>query len=226
MSTDNNNALFAAAAFVCAGALLTQYRVWFFNKKTSTSPTKNDLGGMKRSPSSSTSEKESEYVPPLPYAVVELLCASRLCFLATAEVNNPHLSLMNFTYSRQGDQIILATRRETKKYEQILSSANVAILIHDFPHLALSEAEQEHGRSLSITLNGTVHVCPPGSKEEADNRSIHLAQNPDYRQFIVGDDIAVLIVKIEKARMCDVQDRVTHWDAAAATKAAAGNSKK
>ena len=29
-----------------------------------------------------------------------------------------------------------------------------------------------------------------------------------------GGNIAVLIVRIEKARICDIQDRVTHWDAA------------
>ena len=53
-----------------------------------------------------------------------------------------------------------------------------------------------HFRSLSLT-----------------NRTMHLENNPNYAQFIVGNDIAVLIIRIDKARMCDVQDRVSYWNA-------------
>jgi hypothetical protein len=45
------------------------------------------------------------------------------------------------------------------------------------------------------------------------NRNMHLENNPNYGQFIVGQDIAVLIIRIDKARMCDVQDRVSYWNA-------------
>jgi hypothetical protein len=34
-----------------------------------------------------------------------------------------------------------------------------------------------------------------------------MENNPDYKQFIIGEDIAVLIIRIDRARMCDVQDR-------------------
>ena len=44
-------------------------------------------------------------------------------------------------------------------------------------------------------------------------RNMHLENNPNYGQFIVGRDIAVLIIRIDKARMCDVQDRVSYWNA-------------
>jgi len=36
--------------------------------------------------------------PPLPSPVVNLLKASQLCYLSTSVGNDPHLSLMNFTY--------------------------------------------------------------------------------------------------------------------------------
>jgi hypothetical protein len=40
-----------------------------------------------------------------------------------------------------------------------------------------------------------------------------MENNPEYRQFIVGEDIAVLLIHIDRARMCDVQDRVCYWNA-------------
>lgn len=44
-------------------------------------------------------------------------------------------------------------------------------------------------------------------------RAIHLKNNPDYSQFIAGDDIAVIKIAVEKARMCDINDRVSYWTA-------------
>lgn len=44
-------------------------------------------------------------------------------------------------------------------------------------------------------------------------RRLHLENNPDYKQFIVGADIALLVIHIDKARMCDIQDRVSYWNA-------------
>jgi hypothetical protein len=40
-----------------------------------------------------------------------------------------------------------------------------------------------------------------------------LAGNPDYTQFICGEGIAVIVVRIDRARMCDVQDKVSYWNA-------------
>jgi hypothetical protein len=37
-----------------------------------------------------------------------------------------------------------------------------------------------------------------------------MENNPDYKQFIIGKDIAVLTIRIDRARMCDVQDRYLH----------------
>jgi hypothetical protein len=53
-----------------------------------------------------------------------------------------------------------------------------------------------------------------GNKAE-HYRSAHLKHNPDYPQFIVGDDIAILCIHVTSARICNVYDQVTKWDAAA-----------
>ena len=48
--------------------------------------------------------------PPLPEAVTRLLKASQLCFLSTSYGNDPHLSLMNFTYFQPDEVVIMTTR--------------------------------------------------------------------------------------------------------------------
>ena len=80
---------------------------------------------------------------------------SKLCFLATVSGNEPHLSLMNFTYYQQDEVLIFTTRRDTKKFKQIQDCSNVAVLAHDFPHLQDSSKDVIFSRKWSITLNGT-----------------------------------------------------------------------
>ena len=61
----------------------------------------------------------------------------------------------------------------------------------------------------SITLNGRVRVEEGELAERY--RQIHLGRNAAYSQFIVGDDIAIITVRLNRARVCDVNDRVQHF---------------
>ena len=113
--------------------------------------------GIQTSNKYSTMSKDNEYFPPLPSEVVDLLNISKLCFLATVSGSEPHLSLMNFTYYQPDEVLIFTTRRDTKKFQQIQDCANVAVLAHDFPHLAqdVTPTNSSYSRKWSITLNGT-----------------------------------------------------------------------
>ena len=152
---------------------------------------------------------EIDVTPPLPNEAVNILQISKLCHLATCTDNEPHLALMNFTYYQSDEVIILCTRRNTKKYFQLLNCKKVAILVHDFPHI---ETENQYNQTFSITLNGVVSLLQDTDESSIKYRKIHLMKNPKYEQFIVGDDIAVIIVKIDSARICDIKDKVTYWN--------------
>jgi len=168
-----------------------------------------------------------DYVPPLPKPVAEALERSCLCYLATAgETNEPHLSLMRFTYAagleeEDSEVLIISTQRKTKKFEIITGNKNVALLVHDFEASAGSDASnylQMEGKTrYSITLNGVVKVQEDELAEAY--RQIHLAANHAYKQFIVGDDIAIITVHLTRARVCDVNDRVTHFERSASRRA-------
>lgn len=227
---DKTNTLLA----LFAGAATAGFLVFYLKPPSTTSTTstelkrvKAELAAAKRELRSlSTSSLSSGLIkPPLPFHVVRLLEASQLCFLSTSHNNDPHLSLMNFTYYQPDEVIILCTKRETKKFRQIIKSNTVALLIHDFPHLKLDEdvksggrPRTESGKTYSITLNGTCEVTTgPYAKKL---RKIHLEANPEYTGFIkeAPDSTAdcpspaVLVVRIESARLCNFKDKVEHWD--------------
>eukprot|EP00128_Syssomonas_multiformis_P001821 Colp12_sorted_trinity150504_noHs@35275 len=123
--------------------------------------------------------------------------------------NEPHLSLMNFTFVSDENLFIMTTRRDTKKFADITTNPKVAILVHDFSCIRNLVSEQGFRKTQSVTLNGVATV-----REGADvdrYKQLHLANNPAYPQFILGDSIAVITVAIDRAQICDINDRVTKW---------------
>ena len=113
--------------------------------------------------------------------------------------------------------LIISTRRDTKKFDILTENENVALLVHDFATHADSPnddyTEINSRPRYSITLNGEVRE-EEGELAEA-YRAFHLQRNAEYSQFIVGDDIAVISVKLTSARVCDVNDIVRHFSRSA-----------
>jgi len=177
--------------------------------------------------------------PPFPKILRDALSACTLAYLSTVDYNTSHLSLMRFTYLANGsysdsngnvgndkDVIILSTNRHTKKYEMLQKQNGVALLVHDFREVDHDDEKYDivddndiddnniddsSQRGLySITLNGNCRIVEEGMECER-YRKAHLKHNPDYPQFIVGNDIAILCVTVTSARICNIKDRVTKW---------------
>lgn len=122
---------------------------------------------------------------------------------------------MNFTYVQGDEVIIMTTRKDTQKYVNLINLPRVAMLVHDFPTLRGSEAvcsKDGFERTYSITLYGPV-CLPVYSEQEERFRALHLANNPKSQGFIVGQNIAVLILCVQFARLCNSEDKVTTWSA-------------
>jgi len=107
----------------------------------------------------------------------------------------------------------MSTRRNTKKFEMLRKQGGVALLIHDFPQSVAEGSDDGTDGVHSITLNGVCTIVEDTERSER-YRAAHLKHNPDYPQFIVGDDIAMLCVDVSTARICNVNDEVTRWDVA------------
>jgi hypothetical protein len=177
-----------------------------------------------------------EFAPPLPPAVTSVLDAASLAYLATVEDGLPHLSLMNFSHvttePELGPVLVMTTRRDTKKFRALEKTPQVAVLIHDFnvggggggaraggggdsegaaatAAAGAAGTAAAGGGTLSITVYGDAVIATGPAAERL--RAAHLARNPRYPQFIVGDHIAVLAIVPSLARMCNVADVVTTW---------------
>uniref|UniRef100_A0A7S4ANC2 Pyridoxamine 5'-phosphate oxidase N-terminal domain-containing protein n=1 Tax=Pseudo-nitzschia australis TaxID=44445 RepID=A0A7S4ANC2_9STRA len=173
----------------------------------------------------SSSSLSSLIKPPFPQTLREMLSKCRLAYLSTADnaATSSHLSLMRFTYLHDpvdGEVVIMSTNRKTKKFEMLSQQNGVALLVHDFDDKAQQLANGKGNSNItepttpqihrSITLNG--NCCILEGDDETKYRQAHLRHNPDYPQFIVGEDIAVLCIHVTSARICDLNDRVVHWN--------------
>jgi hypothetical protein len=146
--------------------------------------------------------------PPFPAIVEELLSKCRLAYLSTIDMeeSSSHLSLMSFTFLPEEQVIVLSTNRKTKKYLMLQQQHGVSLLVHDFGTAVDGGVAEQY----AITLNGT---CQIEEGETAElYRAAHLKHNPNYPQFIVGEDIAILAVYITTARICNILDQVVHWN--------------
>ena len=158
--------------------------------------------------------------PPFPQSLRDMLSKCRLAYLSTVQTaeKSSHLSLMRFTYlhdETDSEVIIMSTNRNTKKFEMLRQQEGVALLVHDFDKAQCDSDSNGSGTSSStttrsITLNGNCRIL--SGKDEERYRKAHLAHNPDYPQFIVGEDIAVLCIDVVSARICDLNDKVVHWN--------------
>ena len=154
--------------------------------------------------------------PPFPQQVRDLFSKCRLAYLSTvdAAAGSSHLSLMRFTYltdKEDGEVVIMSTNMKTKKFEMLQKQKGVALLVHDFQQSSSSSSANKG--MYSITLNGECRIVMEPVKRE-HYRTAHLNHNPDYPQFIVGPDIAILCIDITSARICNINDQVIKWDVA------------
>ncbi|HAS72554.1 MAG TPA: pyridoxamine 5'-phosphate oxidase family protein [Clostridiales bacterium UBA8960] len=129
--------------------------------------------------------------------VKDLLMNQRLCMMATCLAEEPYLSLMNFTYLENESKVILSTRKNSKKYFNVQNNKNVSLLV-------FSESE-----GISVTLLGTASTLL--AHEEDVYKAQHMKKN-NMPQFILGDDIGLIIFEIERIVVSNYLDQVVYTD--------------
>ena len=194
---------FIAAGVAIGATLLLQH---IFSPKSSQSKKRKRRG--------TADVQETTLRPPFPQPIVDLLQSACLCHMGvTLEDGKTHLCLMNFTYVPEEEIIIMTTRRNTTKYQAIQKLDLATLLIHDFPtDKAARAADTAYAKTHSITLYGNVTILSGDDAEQM--RSKHLLRHGDkYSQFIIGENIAVLQVDVTSAKLCNIKDEVTTWEA-------------
>jgi len=210
MNNNSNKVAIAAAASSVVAVLLTMmiYKKTRNDKRHNNNTLLSEEKSAGATLESMASQNPPELFPPLPDLIKQLLNHSHLAYLSTIDLDSKgsHLSLMRFTYLPDEELIVMSTNRKTKKFDLLKKQENVALLVHDF-----GSGVSGIGGSYSITLNGRCFIVDDPTERERF-RAAHLEHNPDYPQFIVGPDIAILCVRVINARVCNINDQVQKWD--------------
>ncbi|KAI1468390.1 uncharacterized protein F4812DRAFT_426533 [Daldinia caldariorum] len=154
----------------------------------------------------SAGDTHKQLVTSLPPEVVQCLENARFLHLATCTDNQPHVSLMNYTYIPSSQYssapvIVMTTNPSSKKTNNLVVNPNVSLLVHDWvSHRPPTQGRRMSGgspgpesrsslaslllnlntsaiSSISATINGTAELVAPGSAEEEFYRGQHLENN-------------------------------------------------
>ncbi|KAI1392489.1 uncharacterized protein F4822DRAFT_425694 [Hypoxylon trugodes] len=154
----------------------------------------------------SAGDTHKQLVSSLPPEVVQCLENARFLHLATCIDNQPHVSLMNYTYIPSSQYssapvIVMTTNPSSKKTNNLVVNPNVSLLVHDWvSHRPPTQGRRMSGgspgpehrsslaslllnlntsaiSSISATINGTAQLVARGSDEERFYRSQHLENN-------------------------------------------------
>ena len=117
--------------------------------------------------------------------------------LATDDGHQPYTSLVAYALTPDTKKIIFATPKKTRKYTNIISSANVAFLIDNRSKRKKSLMETE-----AITIIGMAKPVRKG-KAWDEFAKIFLMKHPDLEEFINSPTTALMVSRYCSMRPCE-----------------------
>ncbi len=129
------------------------------------------------------------------------LRGNRYGVLATAASDRPHAVWMAFAAVAQGRELVLASRRGTRKYREVTNNPHVALVIgheqRQWPRAA---------RRVGVTAVGSAEVVAGAELVGASNAFV--GRNPDLAGFVADSDCALLRVRVDGYRVAEGIDAV------------------
>ena len=124
-------------------------------------------------------------------AVHELLTSQRSAVLATRDEEGPYTSLMVIQPAEDLASILLATPRATRKYDNMTSRPEVALLVDDRSNRG---ADVQAARALTI-LGRAEEVLGPDRRELAE---VFARARPELAAFLSVPDTALIRVRVRR----------------------------
>jgi nitroimidazol reductase NimA-like FMN-containing flavoprotein (pyridoxamine 5'-phosphate oxidase superfamily) len=126
----------------------------------------------------------------LKHTVGDLLKGQNLAVLSTHHKGQPYASLVVFAATEDLRQILFATTRATRKYENIVQDPRVALLVDSRTNLNTDI----HG-AIAVTVTGRVEEVK--DKDQEAFLKIYLAKHPHLKDFVRSPTCALLRIKVE-----------------------------
>ena len=141
---------------------------------------------------------------PLSDYIRNVLQTSRLAVLATEGNGQPHASLIAITPISAFRQIIFATYRNTRKFENLLINGKVAVLIQ-------GEDTDSSFKKEGFALTAYGYAQEVGDADNEEIMQTHLRRHPDQANFLLSSDLAIIRIKVETYQVARGIDDVTWW---------------
>jgi nitroimidazol reductase NimA-like FMN-containing flavoprotein (pyridoxamine 5'-phosphate oxidase superfamily) len=128
----------------------------------------------------------------------KLMKAGRTCVLATVSGKEPHCSLMSYATDDDCCEIYMATRKDTKKYRNLVANPSVSLLIDS------RETGGKNRKSLTraLTVTGTIQGGVDEQKRKAVRERL-FKRHPDLIEFFDDSSAEIIVVQIKALQLLD-----------------------
>ena len=120
----------------------------------------------------------------------DLFASQSLAVLATQGKTGPYGNLVAFAVTDDLKQILFATARGTRKYDNLIRTPSVAMVMDN-----RSNQEDDFDKAVAVTATGTVREV--AGAERAEFQQLYLKRHPALRSFVTASTCALFKVDVD-----------------------------
>jgi nitroimidazol reductase NimA-like FMN-containing flavoprotein (pyridoxamine 5'-phosphate oxidase superfamily) len=139
-----------------------------------------------------TNEMDEAY--DLESFIRQLVFSDRLAVLSTCAADNPHASLIAFEASNDLKQMYFVTLRTSKKYCNLASNPQAALLIDNS-----TNREADFHAAAAVTVTGQARELAGQERTEWSGRFVH--RHPYLKDFVASPSCAIFVIEIDRYRL-------------------------
>ena len=138
-------------------------------------------------------------------SIQTLLSTTGFAVLATENAGQPHTSLIAITPLDEGQRLVFATYRDTRKFTNLMQNQRVSVLMDGRSREGASD------ESAGFILSAVGRVQEISAALHAQVLGAHLQKHPDLAAFTQAPDCVLLEVVVEAYQVVRGIDDVTWW---------------
>ena len=138
-------------------------------------------------------------------SIQTVLNATGFAVLATENVGQPHTSLIAITPLDDGQRLVFATYRNTRKFTNLMQNQRVSVLMDGRTRQGAS------GAATGFILSAVGRVQEINAATQPHRLRAHLQKHPELAAFTQAPDCALLEVLVEAYQVVRGIDDVTWW---------------
>jgi heme iron utilization protein len=135
-----------------------------------------------------------------------LMKSRKYAVLATDDQGQPYASLMAFAAMHDGKSVVLAMKRDTRKYRNIRLNGRVALLVDDRENKG-SDTQQ----AVAATVLGEARETE--GEERRSLTEVFLLEHPQLRELVESPSSAVVLVTGNMFQVVTRLEDVVEWRA-------------